>query len=74
MLCLRYILEELTEEDILSIDREGDILNCGIAAYEFDRSPQAACVPNLVLWNYGAPMESEGTPKTAEPEVMTGSR
>ena len=74
VLCLRYILEELTEADILAIDRQGDILNCGISAYEFERSSHATCVPTLILWNHGAPMESGGTPKTAEPEAVTGSR
>ncbi len=34
----------------------------------------ALCVPTLALWNHGAPMEEEGTPKTAEPDMMTGSR
>jgi probable phosphoglycerate mutase len=74
VLCIRYILEELTEGDILAIDKQADILNCGIAAYDFEPNHMALCVPKLVLWNHGAPMEAEGTPKTAEPEVMTGSR
>lgn len=74
VLCMRYILEELTEEDILRIDREGDILNCGIAAYDFKPNSHALCVPELVIWNHGAPMQASGTPQTAEPDVMTGSR
>ena len=36
VLCFRYILEELDEAEILSIDRQSEVLNCGIAAYEFD--------------------------------------
>ena len=74
VLCLRYILEELTEADIMAIDHQADILNCGIAAYDFEPNHLAMCVPQLVLWNHGAPMEEDGTPRTAEPEVMTGSR
>ena len=74
VLCIRYILEELTEADILAIDKQADILNCGIAAYDFEPNHQSLCVPTLVLWNHGAPMEEQGTPKTAEPESMTGSR
>jgi hypothetical protein len=74
VLCLRYILEELSEADILAIDRQADILNCGICAFDFEPNRQAICVPKLVLWNHGAPMEEQGTPKTAEPEAMTGSR
>ena len=74
VLCFRYILEELTEAQILAIDRQADILNCGIAAYDFSPNAQALCVPTLALWNHGAPMEAQGTPQTAEPEAMTGSR
>ncbi len=74
ILCLRYILEELTEEQILAIDRQADILNCGIAAYDFEPNAQSLCVPTLALWNHGAPMEAEGTPKTAERDTITGSR
>jgi broad specificity phosphatase PhoE len=74
VLCMRYIIEELTEEQILGIDRQAEILNCGIAAYDFHPNELSLCVPTLALWNHGAPMEAEGTPKTAEPDMITGSR
>jgi probable phosphoglycerate mutase len=74
VLCMRYILEELTEADILAIDKQAEILNCGIAAFDFEPNKQSLCVPTLTLWNHGAPMEREGTPKTAEPDMMTGTR
>ena len=74
VLCLRYILEELTEAQILAIDKQAEILNCGIAAYDFVPNEQALCVPTLALWNHGAPMEEQGTPKTAERDMITGSR
>ena len=74
VLCLRYILEELTEEQILGIDRQAEILNCGIAAYDFAPNAHAQCVPTLALWNLGAPMEAEGTEKTAGRDLMIGSR
>ena len=74
VLCMRYILEELTEAQILSIDRQAEILNCGICAYDFEPDEASLCAPNLVLWNHGAPLEAEGTPQTAEPDAMTGSR
>jgi broad specificity phosphatase PhoE len=74
VLCIRYILEELTEADIMAIDKSADILNCGICAFDFEPNHMAICVPKLVLWNHGAPMEEQGTPQTAEPEAMTGSR
>lgn len=74
VLCMRYILEELTEAQILDIDRQAEILNCGISAFDFEPNEQSLCVPTLALWNHGAPLEAEGTPKTAEPDMITGSR
>ena len=74
VLCMRYILDELTEAEILGIDKEAEILNCGICAYDFVPGESGLCAPNLVLWNHGAPMEREGTEKTAEPDAMAGSR
>lgn len=68
VLCLRYLLEELDEDSILAIDREGDVANCGLTEYRFD----AGMGPNgrLVLerYNFTAPVEQEGTPVTAEPD------
>jgi probable phosphoglycerate mutase len=74
VLCFRYILEELDEDTILKIDKQAEVLNCGIAAYEFEPDAQGLCVPALSMWNHGAPLEEEGAPKTAEPDVMTGTR
>ncbi len=74
MLCFRYILEELDEQAILAIDKQADVLNCGIAAYDFEPDAKGLCIPELSLWNHGAPLEEEGAPKTAEPDVMTGTR
>jgi broad specificity phosphatase PhoE len=74
VLCFRYILEELDEEAILRIDKQGDVLNCGIASYEFEPDARGTCVPELSMWNYGAPLEEEGAAKTSEPDVMAGTR
>jgi len=74
VLCFRYILEELEEDDILRIDKQADVLNCGICAYDFEQDSTGQCAPQLVLWNHGAPLEAEGAPKTAERDMMTGSR
>ena len=74
VLCMRYILEELDEAAILAIDKQGDVLNCGISTYDFDPDPKGICVPTLTLWNHGAPLEAEGAPKTSEKDAMVGSR
>lgn len=74
VLCFRYILEELDEQQILSIDKQAEVLNCGIAEYRFEPDAKGLCVPELNLWNHGAQLEAEGTAKTAAPDAMMGTR
>jgi probable phosphoglycerate mutase len=74
VLCFRYILEELDEAAILNIDRQADVLNCGICAYDFDPDADGLCVPTLSLWNHGAPLDREDAAKTAAPDAMAGTR
>ena len=67
VLCMRYLLEGMDEDRILTIDREGDVANCGVTEYRFDA--EGGSTGGLVLsrYNFTAPMEREGTPVTAEP-------
>ena len=74
VLCFRYILEELDEPQILAIDKQADILNCGICAYDFEADATGLCLPRLAIWNMGAPLDQEGAPRTSEPDVMAGTR
>lgn len=74
VLCMRYILEGLTEQDILKIDKESEILNCGIVRYDFEPDASGACIPRLEVWNHGAPLDAEGAQKTTERDMMTGTR
>jgi probable phosphoglycerate mutase len=73
VLCMRYILEELDEAQILSIDKQAEVLNCGICAYDFARRDDELCVPKLMLWNHGPPLDG-GESQTAEPDEITGTR
>src|SRR5688500_9023180 len=59
VLCMRYVLEELEEADILAIDKAADILNCGICAFDFEVQ-ELDCAPRLALWNHAAPLEQQG--------------
>jgi len=74
VLCFRYILEELDEAEILSIDKQADVLNCGICAYDFEPDAKGLCVPTLTLWNQGAPLDDEEARKTSAPDAMAGTR
>lgn len=74
VLCLRYLLENLTEDEILTIDAAGDVANCSVTEYAFD----PALGPNgglgLVRYNMTAPVAQAGTPVTAEPDAPVAAR
>jgi probable phosphoglycerate mutase len=74
VLCLRYILEELNEAQILAIDKQGEVVNCGVCQYDFQPDDAAMCVPRLVLYNHSAPLTREDAPVTAEPDTISGAR
>lgn len=60
VLCLRYILEHLDEEQLLAIDRAGDVANCSVTEYRL--SPGDGLV--LARYNYVVPVEREAVPVT----------
>jgi probable phosphoglycerate mutase len=64
VLCFRYLLENMTEEQILAIDRETDVANCSLTSYELRGGALA-----LTRFNFVAPLRSEGAPVTTEPDV-----
>jgi len=74
VLCLRYILEELDEAQILAIDKEGDVVNCGVCEYDFQPDDAKACVPTLVRYNFAAPLIEEAAPVTSAPDAMVAAR
>ncbi len=69
VLCLRYILEEMDEAQILAIDREADVLNCGVCAYDFEPNDADLCEPKLVAYNFAAPLLEEHAPITSAPDA-----
>jgi broad specificity phosphatase PhoE len=74
VLCMRYVLEQKTEAQILAIDAQGDVANCGVTRYRFD--PQVGQGGKLVLdlYNAVAPLEHDGTRATREPDKMVAAR
>ena len=76
VLCLRYVIENMSEEQVLAIDREGDVANCSITEYRFD--PDAGGRGGgLTLVRYNAVPhleEAVTTGVTAEPERTAGVR
>lgn len=74
VLCLRYLLEDLTEAELLAIDAAADVANCSVTEYRFD--PEAGVDGCLVLerYNFTAPLEREGAPVTREPDAPVAAR
>jgi broad specificity phosphatase PhoE len=74
VLCLRYLLENLTEPGLMAIDAAGDVANCGVTEYRFDASagPDGALV--LERYNFVAPLERAGAPVTSAPDAAVAAR
>ena len=74
VLCLRYILETLDEEQILAIDRQGDVANCSITEYHFKAAKGGAGSLDLMRYNYTVPVEEREVPVTTAKDASTGMR
>jgi probable phosphoglycerate mutase len=71
VLCLRYLLEDMDEAEILAVDRAADVANCSVTQYDVDPGRDGMV---LHRFNFTAPMEQEGTPVTAEPDTQVAAR
>ncbi|WP_255245834.1 histidine phosphatase family protein [Sphingobium sp. D43FB] len=74
VLCLRYIIENMDEAQILDIDSAGDVANCSVTEYRFD--PQAGRRGNLVLQRYNVvvPEDAHDVPVTDAPDLPAVAR
>ena len=68
VLCMRYLLECMTEEQILSIDAANEVANCSVTSYAFNPSVGPSGRLELRLFNFVAPLEAAGAPVTARPD------
>jgi broad specificity phosphatase PhoE len=73
VLCMRYLVENMTEEQILAIDREGDVANCSVTEYRFDPAIGKDGGLRLERYNFVAPLIEEGTPVTAAPDAKVAA-
>ena len=70
ILCFRYLIEEMTEAQVLKISAEGDVANCGLTEYVCESSDgQIARALRLVNFNFTVPLERENAPVTTAPDV-----
>ncbi|HEY3112978.1 MAG TPA: histidine phosphatase family protein [Gemmatimonadaceae bacterium] len=74
VLCMRYIVEHLTESELLAIDKKAEIANCSVTLYEYDETLGPRGNLRLELFNFVAPLEEAGAPVTSEPDAEVGAR
>ena len=65
----RYVLERLTERQILDISRGEELLNCSVTTFVHDPSLGRNGGMRLERYNEGVALEENDTPVTAEPDA-----
>jgi broad specificity phosphatase PhoE len=74
VLCMRYLIEHMTEEQILAIDRANEIANCSVTKYCYDASAQPRGMLKLELFNFVAPLEEAGAAVTSKPDAPLAAK
>jgi len=78
VLCLRYLIERMTEQDILAIDAKADVANCGVTEYALVTASSAPGAEpaslRLVRYNFVAPVENASAPVTSSPDASVAPR
>jgi probable phosphoglycerate mutase len=67
VLCFRYLLEGLTEAELLSIDAAGEVANCSVTHYACPDAPDKKTM-TLCRYNWVAPLREGGASVTAQPD------
>jgi probable phosphoglycerate mutase len=73
VLCLRYLLENLDEQQILAIDRLADVANCSLTEYRFPTADDGSVTPTLTRYNFTVPLEDAGAPVTTAPDAKAAA-
>ncbi|AWN40713.1 histidine phosphatase family protein [Methylobacterium durans] len=69
VLCLRYLLENMSETQILAIDTQAEVANCSVTEYASAPEEGLNGGLKLVRYNFVAPVAQGGAPVTAEPDA-----
>src|SRR6186997_3144561 len=74
VLCLRYVIENLSEAEILAIDHAGDVRNCAVTSYRLNSDAGKDGLLELESYNLVAPLLDDATQVTAAPDRMVAAR
>ena len=74
VLCFRYLIERMTDEEILAIDHAQEVAHCSVTAYEF--APHLGKRGKLALchFNFVAPLAESGEKVTTEPDAPVAAK
>jgi len=69
VLCFRYLLERMTEEEILEVDRTHEVANCSVTSYAYEpaRARRGGAMA-LDEFNFVTPLEEAGARITLAPD------
>ena len=71
VLLTRYVLEGMDEQSVLELDAQGEVINCSVTSYRYDREAGRLA---LERYNEAAPVEDHDEPVTAEPDAPGAPR
>ncbi len=69
VLCFRYLLEDLSEETILGIDRAKDVANCSLTSFELGAANDGRSQLLLDTYNFVTPIADAGETVTTQPDA-----
>jgi probable phosphoglycerate mutase len=74
ILVFRYLLERLSEVELLAIDRDAEIANCALTIFDYERSAGRHGGMALRRWNDPSAVLAAGEPVTTEPDARVAPR
>jgi broad specificity phosphatase PhoE len=74
ILMFRYVLERISEKDILAIDRQFQLANCSVTTYAHDRNVGPNGGMQLETFNETTHITHAGAPVTAEADAPVAAR
>jgi broad specificity phosphatase PhoE len=74
ILMFRYLLERLTEQEILDIDRQCQLANCSLTTFDYGESHGVHGGMALDRFNWVAPLAQEGAEITQEDDAPVAPR
>jgi probable phosphoglycerate mutase len=74
VLLVRYVLETLTEQEILEVDRSAEVANCSLTTYCHEPTPDGTGRMRLESYNVVTHLEQQDEQVTTEPDLPRAPR